>query len=130
MKRSFVICGFTYHKPNSVSASSADAVICLVSELLRRSHPPMRRNIAALPAKSGTRPCARVRILPFHSRCCHRDSPHAAKSFAGRIFLFRKIRLCSHLYPDEHRDDGCYPLPCYPINIGWEFGLSSSPRKT
>src|SRR3989344_6079751 len=30
---------FTYHKPNSVSASSADAVIYLVPRLLAKSHP-------------------------------------------------------------------------------------------
>ena len=83
--------------------------------------------------RDGTRPCARVRILPFHPRCRHRSSPRAAKGFAGRIFPFGKIRLCSHLYPATTSqmlaDDGYYPLPCSPPQLRrcWrgEFGLSS-----
>ena len=79
--------------------------------------------------RDGTRPCARVRILPFHPRCRHRSSPRAAKSFAGRIFPFGKIRLCSHLYPATTSqmlaDDGNYPLPCSPPQLRrcWRGGV-------
>ena len=83
---------FTYHKPNSVSASSADAVIYLVLRLLAKS-PPSRsragRDIAALPPLRRTRPCTRVRILPFHPRCRHRDSTIDIEC-RQLIFPFRK----------------------------------------
>src|SRR3989344_9240986 len=108
---------FTYHKPNSVSASSADAVIYLVPRLLAKSHP----------------------------RCCHREysgtsassadsALHPGKDFAVSppmspsglnyrhrmsivvFFLSEKnvsVRTSIPSRSRAGRNDGYYPLPCY-----------------
>ena len=116
---------FTYHKPNSVFASSANAVIYLVPRLLAKSHPPKRRNIAALPSRSRagrTRPCTRVRILPFHPQCLHQGS--SRHCCLDDFFLSEKNVSVRTYWIAPY---GRYPLPFISPTLRRrrEFGLSS-----
>ena len=106
---------FTYHKPNSVSASSADAVIYLVPRLLAKSHPSRSR-------AGRTRPCTRVRILPFHPQCLHQGS--SRHCCLDDFFLSEKNVSVRTYWIAPY---GRYPLPFISPTLRRrrEFGLSS-----